>query len=375
MKILQISTELVHSGAERIVYDLACYLKEQKQIVHVACVKDVRGSIGEWLEEKNIPVYWVDLNYKKPIQLVINIYKFIKFVKSENFDLVHAHQFHSNVLGRLTRLFGGPKVISTVHLVDKRFRPWHFLFDSWTAFLCAKEICVSKAVKEFTAYKAPFMKNKLTVIYNGIQFERRARERDLTPARLPDSLKKKFIFGAVGRLTHQKGFSYLIEAFAMLIDKKYDVGLIIIGDGPERKQLKKIIEEHALENCAFLLGYQKYPDPFYHEMDVFVMPSLYEGFGLVAVEAMHFCLPIIATNVDSLPEIIQDGVTGYLCPPENVKSLSAIMEKVFLNAGKSALVALEGQKFVHQAFPLSKMLKEHLDLYASELTVKNPNSS
>lgn len=370
MKILQISTELVHSGAERIVYDLACYLKEQKEVVYVACVKDVRGQVGSWLEDKKIPVYWVDLNYRSPIKMMINIYKFIRFVKSEKFDLIHAHQFHANVLGRLIRLFGGPKVISTVHLVDKRFRPWHFIFDSWTAFLCAKEICVSKAVRDFTASKAPFMKKKLVVIYNGIQFERRLLERELTPFKLPENLRKKFIFGSVGRLTYQKGYPYLIEAFSLLIEKKYDIGLIIIGEGPDRKQIKKMIEDYDLEKSVYLLGYQKFPDPFYHEMDVFVMPSLFEGFGLVAVEAMHFGLPIIATNVDSLPEIIKDGITGYLCPPENVKSLSAVMEKVLLNPEKSAQVALEGQKFVHQAFPLDKMLKQHLELYRSEIIVK-----
>ena len=155
----------------------------------------------------------------------------------------------------------------------------------------------------------------------------------------------------------------------MLIEKKYDIGLIIIGEGPDRKNLKKMIEDFDLEKSVYLLGYQKFPDPFYHEMDVFVMPSLFEGFGLVAVEAMHFGLPIIATNVDSLPEIIKDGVTGYLCPAENAKSLSAVMEKVFLNPEKSAKVALEGQKFVHQTFPLEKMLKLHLELYESESIV------
>lgn len=367
MKILQISTELVHAGAERIVYDLACYLKDQNQIVHVACVKDVRGQVGEWLEDKKIPVYWVDLNYKKPWRFFINIFRFIRYVKAEKFDLIHAHQFHANVLGRLARLFGGPKVISSVHLVEKRFRPWHFLFDSWTAFLCAKEICVSQAVRDFTAQKAPFMKKKLIVIYNGILFESRAQEREMTPFRLPESIKKKFIFGSVGRLTYQKGYPYLIEAFSKLIEKKYDVGLIIIGDGPDRNSLLKMIQDFNLEESVYLLGYHKYPDPFYHEMDVFVMPSLFEGFGLVAVEAMHFGLPVIATNVDSLPEIIKDGVTGYLCPPENAKSLSALMEKLYLNPDKAAIVALEGQKFVHQNFPLSKMLQEHFDLYQAEI--------
>ena len=370
MKILQISTELVHSGAERIVYDLSCYLKEQKHTVHVACVKDVRGQVGAWLEEKNIPVYWVDLNYRKPFNLIINIFKFIRYVKSEQFDLIHAHQFHANVLGRLCRFLGGPKVVSTVHLVEKRFRPWHFIFDSWTAFLCSKEICVSKAVKEFTAIKAPFMKNKLVVIYNGIQFDKREGQTKYKPVVLSESLKKKFIFGAVGRLTYQKGYAYLIEAFKILIEKKYEVGLIIIGEGPDRKFLSKLIEELDLEKSVFLMGYQKYPDPYYHEMDVFVMSSLFEGFGLVAVEAMHFGLPIIATNVDSLPEIIKDGQTGYLCPPENIKSLSAVMEKVFLNPEKSSQIALAGQKFVHQAFPLSNMLEQHLALYESEVIAK-----
>jgi glycosyltransferase involved in cell wall biosynthesis len=368
MKILQISTELVHSGAERIVYDLSCYLKEKGQDVHVACVKDVRGSVGDWLENKLIPVYWIDLNYKKPFKMLVNIYKFIRFVRSEKFDLIHAHQFHANVLGRLARVFGGPKVISTVHLVERRWRPWHFIFDSLTAFLCAKEICVSKAVKDFTAKKAPFIKNKLVVIYNGVEFDN--NQRKFTSISMPRSFNKKFVFGAVGRLTYQKGFTYLLEAFLILVEKKYDVALIIIGEGPEKKRLRKFIEEHDLDKSVTLLGYQINPDPYYHEMDAFVMPSLFEGFGLVAVEAMHFGVPVIATNIDSLPEIIQDGVTGYLCPAENVKSLSVAMEKMFLNQENSAIIALAGQKYVHENFPISKMLQKHLELYQAEISHK-----
>jgi len=363
MKILQISTELVHSGAERIVYDLSCFLQENGHQVQVACVKDTRGEVGDWLENKNIPVYWVDLSYKKPIKAIVNLVKFIRFVRREHFDLVHAHQFHANVIGRLARFFGGSKVVSTVHLVERRWRPWHFIFDSLTAFLCVKEICVSRAVLEFTAQKVPFIKKKLLVIYNGVQFERESV--NLTKVSLPESISDKFIFGAVGRLTQQKGFIYLLEAFLSLQQKQHEMGLIIIGEGPERVRLQKFIEENELGKSVVLLGYQKFPDLFYQEMDVFVMPSLFEGFGLVAVEAMHFGLPVIATQVDSLPEIIYDGVTGYLCPSKDASALAEVMEKVFLNHDSSKNIALAGQKFVHENFPVSKMFQEHLKLYAA----------
>lgn len=361
MRILQISTELVHSGAEKIVFDISCYLKDQGHEVVVACVKDVRGEVGDWLSKKGIEVYYIDLNYRKPFSF-FRIFSFLRYIKRQNFDLIHAHQFHPNFIARLSRLLGGPKVISTVHLVDRRFRPWHFWFDSLTAFLCQKEICVSEAVRSFTAKKAPMIKNKLCVIYNGVDFSENKTEQFI----LPEKLNGKFIFGAVGRLYQQKGFIYLLKAFSILKQKNPNIGLVILGEGNLRRSFENYIIQNQLQNDVFLLGYSFNTSGFYQKINTLVIPSLFEGFGLVAVEAMGRALPVIASKVDSLPEIISDGETGFLCNPSDINSLESKMQEVLNNFEKAQLIGLAAKKSVMEKFTIKKMLDSHLHLYINE---------
>ncbi|PCJ58012.1 MAG: hypothetical protein COA79_14670 [Planctomycetota bacterium] len=371
MKILQISTELVHSGAEKIVYDLSTNLKYKEHEVTVACVKDVRGEIGNWLESKQIPVYWVDLNYRNPLKFIINIFKFVFWVRKEKFDLLHAHQFHANVIGRLAVFFSKSKLVSTVHLVERRFRPWHFWFDSLTAFLCKKEICVSKAVKVFTEHKTSFMKKKLVVIYNGINsISAKSENIDNLKSKL-EMPKNKFIYGAVGRLNLQKGFCYLIDAFAEILKEIPDSYLFIVGEGVERQNLEALIKKNSIGENVKLVGYSKDVHLYYQVMDGFIMPSLFEGFGLVAAEALMYEVPVVATNVDSLPEIIQHEKTGILIDKQDIEALTLKMKYLQEHQEKVLEWARQGKSFIEENFSMENMINSHIDLYHSVMNIKS----
>jgi glycosyltransferase involved in cell wall biosynthesis len=128
--------------------------------------------------------------------------------------------------------------------------------------------------------------------------------------------------GTISRLSFEKGVNYLIEAFSFLA-KSMDVSLVIIGDGKERNRLEQMARGFKIEDRVSFLGWQDNPYKYLKAMDVFVLPSLWEGFPTVIVESMVCGIPVVATScVGGVRELVEDGVDGLLAPPKNSKALS-----------------------------------------------------
>lgn len=155
--------------------------------------------------------------------------------------------------------------------------------------------------------------DSIFVIYNGI-------------SNIPDIRKKEnnstFVIGNAGRLVKQKGQDYLIELAKLILQQTTDFEIRIAGDGPLRAELEESIRKHELQNHFRLEGFQEDLSAFYNSLDVFVLPSRWEGFGYVMAEAMMHQLPVVAFNISSNPEIVEQGKSGFLVPFEDLKSMS-----------------------------------------------------
>lgn len=168
---------------------------------------------------------------------------------------------------------------------------------------------------------------EITVVPNGINLE---RFRGISINRKIGKAKT-ILF--VGRLHPVKGVQYLIEAMAIVHREMPDVKLIIVGNGPERSKLEKLVELLDLHECIQFTGevpQEKIPQIMY-EGDIFMLPSLSEGFAIVNIEAMAAGLPIVATNVGGIPEIVEDGVNGYLVNPKKPDEIADRVLKLFQN--------------------------------------------
>jgi glycosyltransferase involved in cell wall biosynthesis len=146
----------------------------------------------------------------------------------------------------------------------------------------------------------------------------------LSPARRVEAARGPYRFGAAGRLVRQKGFDRLLEAFAA-VSTSIDATLEIAGEGKERPRLERLRRKLRIEDSCRLAGPVDDMASFYARIDAIVMPSLYEGFGFVAVEAALAGLPVVATDVSSLVEVVADGQTGYLVPSDDVPALTEAM--------------------------------------------------
>jgi len=169
-----------------------------------------------------------------------------------------------------------------------------------------------------------------------------------------------FRLGACGRLVKQKGFAFLLEAVARL-GSEIEWSLVIAGDGKLRKKLEAHAKRLGLGHRCHFLGQRDTLSDFYANLDVLIVPSLYEGFGFVAVEAALAGLPVVASNTSSLTEIVIDGTTGMLVPPRDAPALAAAIQRLAQDRKLAASYGQAAQHSAHERFNPTRLQNELSD--------------
>jgi glycosyltransferase involved in cell wall biosynthesis len=190
-------------------------------------------------------------------------------------------------------------------------------------------ICVSDSVRRQLISEYAFSDRRVVTIRNGVDPARfrpnpRARQSVRQGWGVPDDA---FVFGSVGRLTGQKGLDVAIEAFAQLSARFLDrsLRLVLVGEGDERANLSAQIDRLKLRDRVILAGFAPNPADMYQGLDVFLIPSRFEGLPFALVEAMASSCLIIGTTVGGIPEVVPDGRVGTLVPPEDSVALAGAM--------------------------------------------------
>lgn len=307
MKILQVITELGAGGAEKIITVLAAEYGKAGHSVSVISLMEApeNQAIPEKLRAAGVRITY--LNMKK--SEITGLFRLRKAILKEKPDVVHSHLIHPNILCRLA--LAGTKIplINTIHISERRKgKKLFFMLDRLTFPLADACTAVSNASAKFHCNICGLKKDSIRTIYNGVD-----QVAVPSPERIAEFRKNMKldqyarIIGSIGRLDFQKGYDRLIERICSL-DSRIPRGdrwlLLILGDGPERENLQKKIDALQLVNMDVRLG-GFFPDAasLMSQFDVFVMPSRYEGYGLALAEAMTLGLPIVSSNVDSLPEL------------------------------------------------------------------------
>ncbi|MCK5169548.1 MAG: glycosyltransferase, partial [Bacteroidales bacterium] len=189
------------------------------------------------------------------------------------------------------------------------------------------------------------------VIYNGIAINKQIN-------REIKNVGNQVIIGSAGRLSKEKGHLYLIQLAANLKEKDIPFKIKIAGEGSQRKKLEKEIEKSGLKEEFELIGFKKDMNDFYSQIDVFVLPSIWEGFGFVLLEAMSFKLPVIAFDTGSSAEIIQDQKNGFIVPDYNVDLLTENVIKLYMNKDLRKEMGNAGFKILQNKFSVENTLRE-----------------
>ncbi len=368
-KILFAITKGNWGGAQRYVFDLATNLPKDRFEICVVCGEG--NKLVEKLRAQNIRVIQLD-SLKRDIRIGNEFKTFGRFyeiLKKEKPDIIHLNSSKIGAVGALAGRYAGvPKIIFTGHgwaWNENRAFISKFLITTihWlTVFLSHTTIAVSEKVKR-QILKLPFLNpSKIAVIHNGIQTIDYL-ERFAARAKLDGQITEKFWVGTISELHTNKGLDTLIVAFAEIAKVQNDVVLVIIGEGEERKSLTTLIEKNGLSKKIHLLGFVENAQTFLKAFDVFVLASRTEAFPYVLLEAGLAQLPVVATSVGGVPEVITEHKNGLLIPPEQTGTLSRAIKELLENSAGAATFGHNLRKTVENSFSVSTMVEKTLDVY------------
>ena len=368
IRVLQLTTELAPGGAERIVYELATRLNPRRFDVEVAYLYRRGRSAPPFekaLRERGVAVHWLGLTGRRDALAAARL---VPLVRRRRYRLIHGHLFHAYLAARLARIaVPRLRVISTVHIAEARDLFWRFLIDRLTFGLSTRATAVSRAARDHqVAVLGVGRADDYEIIPNGIDVDRYrpspgARRRIAAELGVPP--EGPFV-GFVGRLDPQKGLGYLLAAMPRVLEGRREARLIVAGDGPLRGELERAARGLGVAGRVHWLGFRSDVPELLGSFDVFAMPSLYEGFGLALVEAMAAGAPVVASAVDSLPEIVgADGERGLLVPPGDPAKLASAIHDVLENPGAAADRALRAREYVRENYSVERMVEAYAALY------------
>lgn len=372
-KVLFVITKSNFGGAQKYVFDLATGLPKDRFEVVVALGGS--GILIQKLHAEHIrvlPIFSLarDVN---PWSDVVAFFELWGMFRGEKPDVVHLNSAKAGGVGALAaRLAGVPKIIFTAHgWAFNEERPlWQKLiikFFSWITILLSREtIAVSEAVKN-NPKNWPFVEGKITVIKNGIkepEFHPRetARQRIFAKANIhiPEDA---FVVGTIAELHKSKGLTYAIEAVAKLIPQNPNLYYFIIGGGEEKERLDALVGLSGLQGRVFLLGFVEDAGRFLQAFDLFLLPSLTEALGLVLLEAGLAKLPVVASRVGGIPEVIEDGKTGLLVPSRDPEAIAKAIQTLIADRALTKRFGETLRERVLTDFSLSRVLKNTISLY------------
>ena len=388
-KILFCITKSNWGGAQRYVYDLATNLPRDKY--EVAVVLGGNGKLKEKLELAGIKTISIS-SLKRDVGIMSDISSFFELVRifrAEKSDIIHLNSSKMGGIGGLAgRIARVKKIIFTAHgwaYNEERSFPQKFviaILHFITVTFSHLTIAVSEKAKD-QFRSGGLMKNKTVVIHNGIgeiEFMEKERARqEFAEVRLPQTEKVKgkiksdpLWVGTISELHRNKGLGYAIEAIGRLTkDESVNVShrniiFIIMGEGAERKNLEEIIKRNEVENSVFLVGNVENASSYIKALDIFTLTSITEALPYAILEAGKAGVPIIASNVGGISEIIDDMKSGILLQPKKPKEISDAIEYYLNHPDKKEIFSTLLKEKIGKEFSLDKMISETIKVYASD---------
>ena len=283
-----------------------------------------------------------------------------KFVKNNEIDIIQAHLFQSNFFCCYCRLiFKNVVVFSTEHGKNLWKKLWHHKIERFliTPFVY-KRIAVSNDIKKIRIKTRDIKENKIIVIPPCVNSEAKI-------IKYKEKANLKII--SVGRLVEAKNYSMLIDAFEILINKKFNVSLTIVGDGPEYISLKSKIENKKLNDYVLLTGYKSNVIKLLNNFDIFAISSIREGIPVAMLEAMACGLPVVATNVGGIPDVLEDNNYGIIVDSNDKHKMAQAFIKLVEDSNLRKYYGLMGPKKIDQFYSQKTICKEYENLYEKSL--------
>ncbi len=370
--ILHIITYLPIGGAQDNTLLTLEGLDKNRYDITLICGK--RGEwIGRALSIQNIKIHFINELIRK-IHIfydTIALFKMYRFIKRGKFNIVHTHSSKAGFSGRIAAYLAGvPVVIHTLHGF-----PFHdFMHPVARTFYIFLERLLSKftnriiTVSQLNQEKAICLKlnrpEKFINIYSGIDYKRFNHSISILKKRKELGIKRgEYVIGMVGRLSEQKAPQYFIQSIPFVLKTHPHTRFLLVGDGKLKNHIIKLTEKLNISDQISFLGFRDDIPEILQVLNVFVLPSLWEGLGRSLTEAMYTACPIVATAVEGVPELIIDGQTGYLIQPKDSVTMAQRINDLLSHPRQAKRMGKNARKRVMKDFDAAVMIKKIDQLY------------
>jgi glycosyltransferase involved in cell wall biosynthesis len=371
MKILHIISSGGMYGAEAVILNLSRMLNEQGHTSILGIFANATNpnlQLHERALEEGIESHLIACNGQIDRTVPASIRALAASTKT---DLIHAHGYKADVYAYLAMRGSTTPLVSTCHTWydDNRLVWMYGVVDRIVLRRYQAVVAVSDEVKRrlIDAGVAP---SKIHFIRNGIDLRPFAAAKPSLRnlAATPEAL----LVGWVGRLTHDKGPDIFLRALAQLRSEFPSARYVLVGEGPYRPEVERLINELALADIVHLLGQRSDMPAVYASFDLMVSSSRQEGLPMAILEGMATGLPWIATSVGAVPMVIRNGENGILILPDNVEILTKSMARMMRNTEERARMGASGKHLTASEFSAERMAEDYLRVYGA-VTMKDLN--
>ncbi len=371
VRILYLIVTLPVGGAEEHLLSLVRNLDRNRFDPTVCCIGR-SGPIGKEIETAGTRVVELGKLQKGGYDgRIVSVLQ--EVLRNERISLLHAHLYHANMYGRLAAFREGVPAVCSIHNTYVRPKPHRRLVNWWLARRTPVIIAGSEAIKNDIVRYDGVPAEKVRVIPYGVDVEKFAiplsREEARTRLGLPAD---RFLVGTVGRLEEQKGQSFLVEAAARLHREGMHMSLLLIGSGREEGRLRDLVAREGIAKDVLFLGTRRDLPELFRAMDVFALSSLWEGLPLALLSAMASGIPVVATPVGGIPEVIKDGENGFLVPPVDAVALAEVLRRVWENPGRASTIGAAGAETVRSGYSHGGNAGRVMEIYKEVLAGRAP---
>jgi glycosyltransferase involved in cell wall biosynthesis len=306
---------------------------------------------------------------------IVGAFKILRFARREGVGILHTHGYKGNILfGLMPKRLRGIPMVATLHGWTwtggwNRMRIYEWLDRISLRFIDAV-VVVNRVMLEKVRLK------RLHVVNNGIPIDvvdipsRPEEEKCHVDPEIAAFCRNGFTVGAIGRLSQEKGFDILLDAFKIMVEAMPDIRLVILGEGGEREFLEVKIRELGIENKVLMPGYVADARRYLFLFKVFVLSSLTEGLPMVILEAMQAGVPIVATRVGGIPEVLEDGESGVLVNSSDPAAIAEGVTRVKGEPDYRTRITENGKRLVREKYSIERMSNEYYEIY-SGLIIQN----
>lgn len=392
VRVLRVIARLNMGGPALHVTYLAAGLAERgyETTLVAGSLAPGEDSMAFVAEELGVPVVRIEELHRdiSPARDAIAVLRLARLIRRVRPRILHTHTAKAGALGRLAALLAGdarpPLVLHTFHghVLRGYFDPVRTAgfrqLERWLARMSTALIAVSPQVRDDLVALGVAPRESFVVIRLGIELEERvaadAQQRAET-RRLLGIPPDRFAVGWIGRMTGVKRIEDVLLAFRRLRESGADACLCLVGDGPDRPVVERRAHELGVMRHTLFLGYQEDVAPFYAVFDALVLPSLNEGTPVSAIEALAAARPVVATRVGGVPDVVREGVDGFLVDPGAVDDLAERLARLAADPGLRERMGAAGRARVLPRYAVDRLVDDVDRLYRSLLEVDDARAN